>query len=118
MKNGLLFIEDEEEIRELIIERLQDDGFKGEIFEASDPVKGLDLFHNHKDQIGFVICDYYLPIQNGNDLCKMIKENSSDVKIICLTGDTTVSLENHKGEVDLVLYKPEGIDELSELLKE
>ncbi len=117
MKNGLLFIEDEEEIRELIVERLQDDGFDGQIFEASDPVKGLDLFHHHKDEIAYVICDYYLPIQNGNDLCKMIKDNSSGVKIICLTGDTTVTLENHKGEVDLVLYKPEGIDELYRQLK-
>jgi two-component system cell cycle sensor histidine kinase/response regulator CckA len=117
MKNGLLFIEDEDAIRELIVERLQDEGFEGMIFEAADPIKGLDLYHTNIDQIGFVICDYYLPIQNGNDLCKMIKDNSPEVKIICLTGDTTVTLENHKGEVDLVLYKPEGIDELSSLLK-
>lgn len=118
MKNGLLFIEDEESIRELIVERLVDDGFKGNIFEAADPVIGLDLFHKNKDQIKFVICDYYLPIQNGTDLCKIIKENAPEVKIICLTGDTSVTLENHKGEVDLILYKPEGIDELSSLLVE
>jgi DNA-binding response OmpR family regulator len=117
MKNALLFIEDEELIRELIIERLRDDGFEGQVFEAGDPVKGLDLFHSNKDEIGFVVCDYYLPIQNGNDLCKLIKEGSPQIKIICLTGDTSVTVENHGGEVDLVLYKPEGIDELSSLLK-
>lgn len=116
MGKAVLFVEDEADIRELVVERIQDTGFLHKVYEASDPVQGLDLFHKHKDEIGFLVCDYYLPIQNGNDLCKMIKESSPGCKIICLTGDTSVTLEDHKSEVDIILYKPEGVEELLKLI--
>jgi len=116
MKKSILFVEDEADIRELVVERLQDVGFLHNIYEAADPVAALDLYHQHKDEIGFLVCDYYLPIQNGNDLCKMIKDSSPDCKIICLTGDTMVTLEDHQSEIDIVLYKPEGIEELLKLV--
>ena len=90
MASAVLFVEDEEDIRELVIERLRDSGFISDIYEAADPVKALELYHAHKGEISFLVCDYYLPIQNGNDLCQMIKDSSPDIKIICLTGDTTV----------------------------
>ncbi len=116
MGKSILFVEDEADIRELVVERLEDAGFLHKIYEAADPVAALELFHEHKEEIAYLVCDYYLPIQNGNDLCKMIKESSPDCKVICLTGDTMVTAEDHKSAIDIVLYKPEGIDELLKLV--
>lgn len=111
MSKALLFVEDEVEMRELIVERIRDAGFLHDIYEATDPIQALDIFNEHKDRIGFMVCDFYLPVQNGNDLCQMIKEQSPRVQVICLTGDQSVKVEDNPG-IDKVFYKPEGIEEM------
>lgn len=116
MSKDILIVEDDDSIRELIVEKIKEAGFYQTIYQAADPMQALEHYHLHKDRIGFVVCDYYLPVQNGNDLCKMIKETSPDCTVICLTGDSTVKLEDHRTEVDGVYYKPEGLKEVVELI--
>lgn len=111
MFGEILLVEDDNEVRNLIIEKLREAGFEHTVYETSDPISALDVFHAHKDKISVVICDYYLPIQNGNDLCKIIKSGHPEVNIICLTGDSSVTGNEKDNGIDEVFYKPSGINE-------
>lgn len=105
MYGELLLIEDEDSIREIITDKLKAAGYHLRIHESADPMKALDLFHKNKERISFVICDYFLPIQNGDDLCQIIKSHKLDIKVFCLTGGT-IDKSKPMIDFDRVFFKP------------
>lgn len=86
----ILLIDDNADFREVFRVTLENAGIKRAIFEAGDPIKALEIFNKNHNKIQIVVCDFYMPVQNGNDLLEMIK--STDPSIFCclLTGDETV----------------------------
>ena len=114
--NAVMIVDDNENViallKEVILQHFPD--FK--IIEANDPVVGLSLFEKNRFQIQYLICDYLLPIQNGNDFIEIILEYNSNVKICIFTGDgtlTTAKLRN----IDHLFYKDNGVEQIIEFLK-
>lgn len=110
----ILIIDDTEEIREHLKEAILDAGVREEVLLAGNPMDGLELFHKNKNAITFVICDQYMPIENGTELCSIIKRENNGIRIYILTGDSTFDLEQTNGAADGVFYKPDGVQELIE----
>lgn len=75
----ILIIEDEQKIADLLKAYLEKEGYT--VVYASTGESGLSLL---KDSINLVILDLKLPDIDGEDICKLIRENS-DVPIIMLT---------------------------------
>jgi len=69
----ILIIEDEEQIRRVLIRILTDEDSKFEIFEASDGKKGLDLIK--KESFDLVLCDIKMPKLDGIELLQKAKKN-------------------------------------------
>lgn len=111
MFGEVLLVEDDKDIRELIVESLPDSGFSLNIYEAENPMQGLDLLHEYKDRISTVVCDFYLPIQNDDDLCEIIKNNHPKMNVFCLTGEASVKAGD-RPIIDKVFYKPEGVKQV------
>ena len=111
----ILIIEDEPNIRELILYNLQANGYAG--LEAEDGIMGITMVHTEKPDL--VLLDIMLPGKNGYDICKELRQEGNKTPIIMLTAKTE--------EIDKVLglefgaddyiSKPFGIRELMARIK-
>ncbi|HLW40254.1 MAG TPA: response regulator transcription factor [Brumimicrobium sp.] len=79
---GILIIDDEEEIRELLEYNLQKHGFQ--TFASENGEEGLRVLAENKSQIDLVLLDMMMPIMDGFEVCKTIRANSMyDSLLIC-----------------------------------
>ncbi len=85
MKQNILVIDDDKNIREVVKLYLRKEGY--EITEAADGAIGVDLFFGK--QYDLVILDIMMPVQDGIETIKQIRAKSN-VPVIMLTakGDT------------------------------
>lgn len=72
-KIKVLCVEDEQDIRENIVEILRDEGF--EVFEAQDGKHGFELFQRAKPDI--IISDIMMPQIDGYGLLKLVRESKT-----------------------------------------
>ena len=113
----ILVVDDETEVRELIVETIKS-SFDCEILEASNPMIALDVFNQNSGAIDCVVTDFYMPIENGASLCQIITKDHPGLKIILFTGDHSIKKRLTGSEhINVILYKPEGLEELVEHLK-
>ena len=111
----ILIIEDEPNIRELILYNLQANGYEG--VEAEDGIMGITMVHTERPDL--ILLDIMLPGKNGYDICRELREEGNRTPIIMLTAKTE--------EIDKVLglefgaddyiSKPFGIRELMARIK-
>ncbi len=76
----VLLIEDEKDIREIIVKYLENEGYK--VIEAENGIDGISLFHDFKSDL--IICDVMMSGIDGFEVLKRIR-SSSDVPVIMLT---------------------------------
>lgn len=118
MINKILVIEDDKDMQELVVNFLSLYGVKeSKVLLATDPIEGLDLFKNQKEDISLVICDYYMPKSNGAELCEIIKKNQPHTPIVLQTGDLNIHLKDIK-YVDSVLHKPYQYETLVSVIED
>ena len=106
----VLIIEDEPNIRELVLYNLEANGYKG--IGADDGILGITLVHTEKPDL--VLLDIMLPGKNGYEICKELRSEGNKVPIIMLTAkneeiDKVLGLEFG---ADDYISKPFGIREL------
>ncbi|MDZ5473975.1 response regulator [Bacillus sp. 31A1R] len=89
----ILLAEDEEVLRMLVVDTLEDEDYK--VDEASDGQEALDLFKNHEYDL--LIVDYMMPILTGLELIEKIRETNLDIKIMML------SAKSQEFEIEKVL---------------
>ncbi|NDI36154.1 response regulator transcription factor [Chengkuizengella sediminis] len=83
MNRTVLFVEDEDRLREIGKDYFSSEGFI--VLEASDGKQALEIFEMNK--IDLLILDIMLPELDGWAVCRRIR-NESDVPIIMLTART------------------------------
>jgi diguanylate cyclase (GGDEF)-like protein len=111
LKEKILIVDDEAEIRGLLSEILQEEGF--EVFGAADGVEGLELFHDIKPDL--VITDVKMPRKDGLEVLRGVKDSESDIDVIILTGhsDEATAIEClRSGAYDYLLKPVEDIEVL------
>lgn len=79
---GVLILDDEEEIRELLEYNLTKHGFS--CFLASNGKEGLAILSENSDKIDLILLDVMMPIMDGIEVCEIIRKNPEyDGIIIC-----------------------------------
>jgi len=111
----VLIIEDEPNIRELVLYNLSQNGYQG--LEAEDGLQGLSMARSEKP--GLILLDIMLPGKNGYDICKELRAEGNKIPIIMLTAkneeiDKVLGLEFG---ADDYISKPFGIRELMARIK-
>ncbi|MEK7435151.1 MAG: response regulator [Cyanobacteriota bacterium] len=99
----ILVVDDEELIRDIIIENLEMYGYK--VIVAENGIDAIELYKENKNEIKVLITDMNMPKMDGLTFIKTIKEIDQNVKIIAVSGLT----ENYKKLeflVDDFLEKP------------
>ncbi|MFZ7104118.1 MAG: response regulator transcription factor [Peptococcaceae bacterium] len=101
--NKILVVEDEDILREVIIDYLIEDGYQ--VLAAADGEKAIELFQ--VNSVDLVILDIVLPKVDGWSVCRRIRKNSH-IPIIILTArsDEDDSLLGYELGADDYLIKP------------
>ena len=121
MSNKILIVDDEDHLRMLIeqaLEELEDEGV--DFYTASNGEEALSLIVNEKPDLVFL--DVMMPKMNGLEVCRRVKlELKIDgVSIIILTAKGQ-ELDKKKGEevgADLYMTKPFDPDKLLDKARE
>jgi len=86
MERTVLVVDDSESIREVVTFTLENEGFK-----VKSGIDGKDaLRHLNGDKIDLVITDLHMPVMNGIEFIKVVR-NSPDYKMIPILFLTTES---------------------------
>ena len=117
----LIIVDDEKEVRECMIRKIDWGGFNFEIAgEAENGREAVDLIEDNIPDV--VVTDITMPQMNGLELAAVIKENYPAIKTVILTGydDFKFAQQAIKyGVADYILKPvlPKDIDELLKKLK-
>lgn len=83
MRNKILVVDDKQEVVDFILEILELNEFA--YCSANDGDDALEIF-NKQDDIALVITDVNMPRMNGIDLTRQIKNSTTPVPVIVMTG--------------------------------
>ncbi len=110
--HGLLFIDDEEEIRRSIVRALDKDSYQ--VFTAGDGYSGIDMLKKHVSHISTVISDFRMPGIDGLQTLMAVYKLNPEITRIILTGYASVetAIEATNQGIDGFLTKPFDNNEL------
>ncbi len=111
---NLLYAEDE-----VVSRTLYEEYFKkyfNQVYTAADGSQALKIFHEKKPDI--VVLDINMPLLNGLEVCKTIRETDNETSIILLTARTDKQALLEAIELGLTTYleKPVAKEQLNQAL--
>ena len=111
----ILIIEDEPNIRELILYNLKTNGYEG--IAAEDGIMGITMVHSEKPDL--ILLDIMLPGKNGYEICKELRDEGNNTPIIMITAKTeeTDKVMGLEYGADDYISKPFGIREMMARIK-
>lgn len=111
----VLIIEDEPKVASFIKKGLEENNYEATI--ASDGVSGVNMFS--KDNYGAIVLDINLPLMNGYEVCKKIRQQNSNVPVLMLTAlsATDDKITGFDNGADDYLIKPFEFRELLARIK-
>jgi CheY-like chemotaxis protein len=108
----VLIIEDNYEIRENITEILELEGYK--VTVANDGGSGLQIAIKHLP--GIILCDIMMPILNGYEVLRLLKENPTTANIPFIFISASTEKKDIQFGIDLgaiaYIRKPFELEEL------
>lgn len=104
----ILVVEDEENIRLLYKEELQDLGYQ--VIQASDGREAIEKFHHNRPDL--IVLDIRLPEMNGVETMNIIREKSKDIPIILCTAYEEYKHDLHTWASDAYIIKSADLEEL------
>ena len=114
----ILFVEDEESVRELVSEYLRGRGYT--ILEASDGVQALELAEKHAGKIHLLITDVVMPRISGRELATRLTAARAGLKVLYISGYTDDSIFRHgvlEGGMSF-LQKPFNLKAIAQKVRE
>ena len=108
----VLVVEDEPDVRELIVRKLGKDGY--EVLAAGDSEQALSLYGEHVGQVDLLLTDVSLPGMNGHELARELQRRDSRLKVLLMSGYPAQTLEQLgcDGEDLQLIAKPVSVHEL------
>lgn len=88
--DDILLIDDDIEFTKLFKVLCAKNGIKKKVHVAKNPIEALDLFKKNQKKIQVVICDFYLPIQNGTDILEIFKLNHPYVNCCLISANESI----------------------------
>lgn len=114
----ILVIDDESPVREAITDILEAEGIS--VLTAKNGLEGLDLFQARQNEVDLVLLDMQMPMMNGEQTLKALRQLDPHVKIILSSGysdNELISLIADE-EQTAFLQKPYQIDKLIAKIKQ
>ncbi|PMC40677.1 response regulator [Bacillus sp. UMB0899] len=112
----ILLAEDEEVLRKLVVDTLEDEGYI--IDEACDGEEAYDLIK--QNDYDLILLDYMMPVYTGLELIEMIRKDQIQTKIMMLSAKSQASDQQNVLEAgaDFFMSKPFSPIQLVERIEE
>ncbi len=112
----ILLAEDEEVLRMLVVDTLEDEGYL--IDEACDGEEAYELIR--KNDYDLILLDYMMPVYTGLELIEMIRKDQIQTKIMMLSAKSQTSDQQKVLEAgaDFFMSKPFSPIQLVERIEE
>jgi PAS domain S-box-containing protein len=116
-RETIMVVEDEAGVRALVIELLQDLGYK--VFQAQSGPHALDVWRQQGDDVDLLITDIVMPDgMNGVELAERLRRNRPGLKVIYTSGYLAdLSREDIARHSDAYIAKPFSLAELARLVR-
>ena len=114
----ILFVEDEQLLREVIQSVLETNGYK--VLLANNGREAVEIYKKEYKDIALVLSDMGLPKLGGRDVYAMLKEINPHIKIIFASGfiSQETRSELYKEGVKGFIMKPYGVHEVLHMVRE
>ena len=109
-KKTVLLVEDEQTISTIIIDTLEDEGFR--MIHAKNGEDGLKLFFSEQPDV--VIADVMMPLMDGFQMVKSIRKSEKTTPVLFLTARSSLDdlIEGFESGANDYLKKPFNMKEL------
>jgi CheY-like chemotaxis protein len=112
--DAILVIEDDEDIRQMICDILDDEGHQ--TLQAANGVEGIDVLRRYPE-IGIIITDLLMPEKEGIETITEIRKDFPRIRILAISGGGICMPENYLNlakamGANATLSKPFGRREL------
>lgn len=116
--DSILVVEDEEMLGELLVQLLEDEGYK--VLYVKDGLTALDTYEKHREAISLVLSDVGLPKMNGTQLLEKLKSINPEIKVILASGyfEPVLKTKITQLGVDGTIRKPYQGDEVLSKIRE
>ncbi|MGH9748021.1 MAG: CHASE4 domain-containing protein [Candidatus Acidiferrales bacterium] len=114
----VLFVEDEESVRELVRDYLGKSGYR--VLDAPDGIQALDTAAAHPGPIHILVTDVVMPRLSGRELVTQLSAARPDLRVLYISGYTDDSIFRHgvlEGDVAF-LQKPFNLKDLAQKIRE
>jgi two-component system cell cycle sensor histidine kinase/response regulator CckA len=89
----VLVVEDEQDLRELIVELIESEGYRG--LMAENGRSAIAISETYREMIHMLLTDVALPDMSGTVLSTRIKESRPDLKVLYMSGYTGNLIAHH-----------------------
>jgi two-component system cell cycle sensor histidine kinase/response regulator CckA len=93
----VLLVEDEDMVRKLTIELLEESGYV--VLEANGGEQAMELFTAHPERIDLLITDVVMPRMSGKEVADQLRNAHPETKVLFMSGYTDEAIVHH-GIVD------------------
>jgi CheY-like chemotaxis protein len=111
---SILLVDDDSIIRTILEKSLQK--YFREVYTAQDGQEAWDIYQNHHRHFDIIVTDINMPVMNGIELTKKLKNDDLENSVIILSASTDVNflVELIDLGVDSVVLKPLVFDKLAQ----
>jgi len=117
-RETILLVEDEENLRQLTRQSLENQGYN--VVDATDGAAAIRLSHAYKGPIHLLLTDVIMPGMNGRELANQVSSSRPDMKVLYMSGYTENHI-GHNGTLDqgiTLLQKPFTLPALQAKVRE
>ena len=103
---SLLVVEDEEDLREMMVESLKLYGYR--VYSAQNGAEALELCqkHFHQQPFALLITDVVMPQMNGKELADKITRQIPGIKTLYISGYTEQAIVEHNILLEGLFFLP------------
>jgi CheY-like chemotaxis protein len=111
-KNLVMIVEDDRDVRDTIVEVLQDHGYR--TLSGHNGAHGLEILHAATERPCVILLDIMMPVMDGRQFRASQREDSelAGIPVILLTAHGDVRRATDELGVDATLTKPVRLDTL------
>jgi PAS domain S-box-containing protein len=113
----VLLVEDEEPVRKLAREFLENSGYT--VLEAEGPARALQLSDQHRGPIHLMVTDVIMPHMSGHELAQQMASVRPEMKVLYISGYTDDALGQYgvPTQDSFFLQKPFSLDTLARKMR-
>jgi signal transduction histidine kinase/CheY-like chemotaxis protein len=113
----ILVIDDEPDVADMACDLLASAHYRA--LAETNPLKGIEVYREHKTEIGLILLDWSMPEMNGRDAAHALHEIDPEARIIITSGYSAEEIKAKLGTETVagVLQKPYSMEALHSVVE-